>query len=244
LAKVGQWTITIDEFQERLNALKEVIPPEYNINDQENKKFILNELIRQELLVQEAERRGLDKDKDVATALEEFRRTLLVRQLADQIVAGAGSATEQEARKYYNENKPTFVEWHLREIVLAAEAEAKVILIELLRGADFSEMAEQRSKGRTAKRGGDLGYITEFDFPQMEQAVVNMKVGDISSIISGPDGFYIVKLEDKKEQAFEKIKNEIISGLTLLKQQQSILNLLGDLEKKTPVLKNEKLLEE
>ena len=73
---------------------------------------------------------------------------------------------------------------------------------------------------------------------------MNLKVGETSNIFSGPEGFYIIKIEDKKEQDFESIKNEILSGLTLLKQQQAILDLLDNLEKKTPIFKNEQLLEE
>jgi len=177
-------------------------------------------------------------------ALEEFRRTLLVRQLADQVASGASAATDVEAKAYYDENQQAFTEWHLREVVVDTEEEAKAILVELLQGADFAETARQKSKAASASQGGDRGYLSEFDFPQMEQAVATMKAGDISGIIFGPRGFYIVKLEDKKTQDFEAIKGEVVSGLTLLKQQQSILNLLGTLEKKTPVLKNEKLLEE
>jgi len=244
LAKVGNWTITLDEFRQRLEALKEVIPAEYDVNDAQNKKFILDELIRQELLVQEAERRGLDKDKDVAMALQEFRRTLLVRQLAEQVAAATPQATADEARAYYDENQMAFTEWRLREIVVPDEQEAKGILIELLQGADFEAMAKERSKGKTAAKGGDLGMVTEFDFPQREQAVATLNAGDLSSIFQGPEGFYIVKVEEKKTQDFSAIKDEIVSGLTLLKQQEAIMALISTLEEKTPVVKNETLLKD
>jgi len=244
LAQVGDWSITQEEFNERLKALKEVLPPEYDVSDTQNKKFVLEELIRQELMVQEARRRGLDKDPDVMMAIDEFQRTLLVRQLADQIVADTQPATAEEARQYYEENQADLTEWKLREVVLDSQQAAKDVLVEILQGADFSETAKAKSKGPTAAQGGDLGYVVEFDFPQLRQAVVTMEVGDTSSVISGPDGFYIVKLEDKRVQPFEAIQEEIVAGLTLLKQQQAVMDVLGKLEQKTQVYKNERLLEE
>jgi len=244
LAQVGQWSITKSDFQERLQALKDIIPDNYDINETENKKFILDELIRQELMVQEAQKRGLDKDPDIKMAVDEFQRTLLVRQLADQIVANAPSATEEQARQYYEENQADLTEWRLREIVVASEDAAKAILIEILQGADFAATARTKSTSTTAVKGGDLGYINEFDFPQQQQTVLTMKTGDVSSVISGPNGFYIYKLEDKRIQPFEAVKEEIVAGLTLLNQQQAIVKILEDLEQKTPVYRNEQFFEE
>jgi len=244
LARVGQWSITKSEFQERLQALKDVIPETYDVNDPENKKFILDELIRQELMVQEAQRRGLDQDPDIKLAVDEFRRTLLVRQLADQIVSNAPAANVEQARQYYEENQADLTEWRLREIVVDSEEAAKAILIEILQGADFASQARTKSKSSTAIKGGDLGYIAEFDFPQQQQAVLTMNPGDVSSVISGPNGFYILKLEDKRLQPFEAVQEEIVAGLTLLNQQQAIMTLLEELEQKIAVYRNEQFFEE
>jgi len=244
LAKVGQWSITKSEFQERLQALKDVIPEAYDVNDPENKKFILDELIRQELMVQEAQRRGLDQDPDIQMAVDEFERTLLVRQLADQIVTEAASATEEQARQYYQENQADLTEWHLREIVLGSEAEAKAVLAEILQGADFAAMARTKSIGASAAKGGDLGYVAELESPQQQQAVLAMNPGDVSSVLSGPAGYSILKLEDKRIQPFEAVKDEIVAGLTMLNQQQAIMELLEELEGKTSVYRNETFFEE
>ena len=246
LVRVGSWTLTRDEFKERLKALQEVMP-DFDMKNDDQRKLVLEELIRQELLVQEALRRGIDQDKDIKMAVEEFRRTLLVRQLATQMTENI-TATEEEAEEYYEENKNEFVfpgEWRLREIRVTSKDEAKEILIELLKGADFAEMAKQRSESTSAVEGGDLGFVSELPFPQMENAVMTLDAGGISSVIEGPDGFYIVKLEEKRggeTQDFESIKEDIVAGLTLLKQQQAILQILDDLQQKTDVEINESLL--
>lgn len=247
LAQVGGWSITLPEFQERLTALKQVLP-NYDVNDVASNKLILEELVRQQLLVDEAEKSGLAKDKDVVMAVEEFRRTLLVRELASKIAKDI-TATPQEAEEYYNQNKQEFVSpgtWRLREIVVETEDAAKEILTELLKDADFAEMAKQRSKGRTAAEGGDVGEVSLFPFPQMESAVMSLDIGGVSGVIRGPDGFYIVKVEDKKggeQMEFEKITQDIVNGLSMMKQQQAIMKHLDELRAQVPVFVNEKLLE-
>lgn len=246
LARVGKWTLTVDEFNDKLASVKEVIP-EYNIDDVESKKLILEELVRQQLLVQDAEASGVAKNKDITEAVEEFRKTLLVREMASKLAEGI-TTTDLEARDYYNQNKNAFtgpVEWHIREIMVPTKEEATEILAEIYKGADFAATAQARSKSASAAQGGDLGFVTEFKFPQIETALMALDVGSLSSVLKGPDGYYVIKLEEKKggeEKKFEDIKDEIKTGLTLMKQQQEILAYIEDLKKKTNVQVNEDLL--
>ena len=248
LARVGNWTITIGEFKERLQALKEAVP-DYDIKNVEQNKLLLDELVRQQLLVQDAERSGLAQEKNVVAAVEEFRRTLIVREAASRLIKGM-EATEEEAKKYYEDNKNDFVEqasYHVREVVVDTEEEAKNIVVELYKGTDFGEVVKTYSKAKSAWNKGDLGFITAFAFPKMEQVVQGLEVGGISNPFKGPEGVYVVKLEEKKggvQKPFEEIKGDIKTGLTLLKQQQKILSYIDELAQKTPVEVNAKLLEE
>jgi len=248
LAKVGNWSISLPEFKERLAALKEAVP-DYDIKDVNQNKAILQELIRQQLLVDEAEKTGVAKNKDISMAVEEFRRTMLVREMANQLTKDV-KVTEEDAKKYYEDNKKDFAEpteWHLREVVLATEDDAKKTLVEIINGADFGETAKQKSKTKSAWKKGDLGFVKTFDFPQMESAVSALEAGGVSGVFKGPEGFYIVKLEEKKggvAKAFDELKDEIINGLTILKKQQILLDHLDALQKQTDIQVNEKLLEE
>ncbi|HPB67409.1 MAG TPA: peptidyl-prolyl cis-trans isomerase [Candidatus Omnitrophota bacterium] len=248
LAKVGSWVLTIEEFKERLAALKEVVP-DYDPADVEQNKMILEELIRQQLLVQDAENSGIAKDKDISEAVEEFRRTLLVREVASRLTKDI-AVTEEEAQEYYDVNKEEFTEqaqWRARELVVETEEEAKQILVELYQGADFVEKVKEKSKSNSAWQKGDLGLKSEFDFPKMQKVVEALEVGDVSGVFQGPNGYYIVKLEEKQggePQNFEDIKEDIITGLTLLKQQQAILEHLEKIRQQTDIQVNLKLLEE
>lgn len=257
LAQVGNWKLTVDEFNDRLKKLKEAVP-EYDINAPEARQLVLEELIRQQLLVADAEQTGVAEQKEIADAVQEFRRTLLVREVAMKLTKGV-EATEAEARDYYEKNKEALAEpteWHLREIVANTEVGAKEILIEALKGTDFAQLAKDRSVGKTAASGGDLGFLSEplgqepmraasFVPEFMLNEIKTLDVGGISKVFKGPEGFYVVKVEEKKggkTKEFEEIKNDIISGLTLLKQQQAVLDHLNKLSQKMDVKINEKFL--
>ncbi len=246
LAKVGKWTLTPDEFKTRLAGLKDLIG-DYNIDDPQTKKEVLDEIINQELLVQEAQNTGVGSRKDITDAVEEFKRTLLAREMFTKIT-GDVEVTAQEAQDYYNQNKDLFTEpaeWHVREIVVPAQEDAKAILIELLQGADFAALAQTRSKSESAAKGGDLGFMKEPKFPQMAIALSTLEVGATSSVFKGPDGFYIVKLDEKKggnAKKFEDVKSDIKDGLTIMKKQQKLVAFIEELKKKTPIDINNDLL--
>jgi len=246
LARIAQWTLTIEEFQEKLKNLKQSMP-DYDITTAENQKAILDELVNQQILVVDAEKKGLAYQKEVVDALQEFRKTVLVQKMITDMVQNI-KATEAEAQALYNERKQFFVEpieLHVREIVMDSQEQAKTVLVDILKGSDFAEMAKQHSKGKTAAQGGDLGFIAQVAFPEMGNILMSLDVGGVSNVFKGPDGFYIVKVEEKKggEQiAFEKIKDEIIQNMTMSKQQQAVLDYIGQLRQQMKIDINEDLL--
>ena len=247
LARVGNWSITLEEFNDRLAALKEVVP-DYDITNFEAKKLVLEELIRQQLLVMDAQRSGLDKQKDIAEAVEEFRRTLIVREIAKKLTENI-TVSEEEAKAFYEEQKDKLVEppqYRISEIVVDSQIKANEILVDLLKGANFADMAKLHSKGPTADKGGDLGFIRDVPFPQMADEVLALEEGGVSPVMKSPDGrFYIVRVDEKKEGKqleFDDIKEQIIQNRTLFKQQQAILKYIDEIKSQVKVETNESLL--
>ncbi len=248
LASVGSWSITVDEFKDRLKNLKDVVP-DFDIKKPESKKLVLDELVRQQLMVMDAEEKGLGNKKEIQDAVSEFRRTLLVRENVNNLITSV-TVTDNEVQDYFNQNKNMFVEpaeYHLRAIVVPTQPEAKDILVDVLKGADFAQTAQARSKGKTAAKGGDLGLIKGADLDQATAAaVLNLEVGDVSAVFKGSEGYSIVKLEEKKggkQLGFLDVKNDIKNGLLQIKQQQTVESYLKELEQKKPVTRNESLLE-
>ncbi|MDO8675296.1 MAG: peptidyl-prolyl cis-trans isomerase [Candidatus Omnitrophota bacterium] len=246
LVRVGGWTLTGSQFEERLKLLKEGLP-DFDATKPGSKEALLNELIRQQLLVKDAENSGLARESDITEAVEDFRRTLLVQKLANQLTKDI-VADEKEAQEYYDQNKDLFVEpvqYTVREIMVADETAAKNILVQLLQGADFAETAKAQSKAKTASGGGALPAFTKAPFEAMQSAIANLDAGGVSSVFKGPEGFYIVKVDSKKGGAmkpFAGVKQDLIAGLTLRKQQKAILDHINQLAEKTKVEINQELL--
>lgn len=246
LARVGDWTLTEEEFNLRLKLLKEGLPG-FDEKKPGNKRAVLDELVRQQLLVKDAEAQGIDQKQEIVDAVSDFRRTLLVQELANRLTKDV-VANDKEAQDYYNKNKDLFVdpvEWKVREIVTSDEATAKSLLVQVLQGGDFAEIAKTNSKAKTASQGGAVPTFTKPPFEAMGIALATLDVGGVSSVFKGPEGYYIVKVEGKtggQPKVFFAVKSDLISGLTVRKQQDVILKHLSELEAKTKVEINEELL--
>ncbi len=79
-------------------------------------------------------------------------------------------------------------------ILVKTEEEAKEIKSLLDGGADFSQLAKERSIGPNAKKGGDLGIITKGDLlPELDSTLSKLKVGEISDIVKTKMGYHIFK---------------------------------------------------
>jgi len=241
IAKVNNLAITLEDLNEEVANYNAMVPadrPELKINTREQKiNYLKNEMVRRLLLYQEALDRGLDKKEDVQRALEKAKMDLSVVELIKEEAVKI-DVSAKEIEDYYNTYKGELKEpeeRHTREIVLSTEQEAKDILIQLLQGANFATLAKERSTSASAKDGGDLGFISRGKkFAQFENIAFSesLDVGGVSSIFKGPEGYYILKLEEKrggKQRSLTEMWEDIKRGLLFLKQQQRIEELIGKL---------------
>ena len=79
-------------------------------------------------------------------------------------------------------------------ILVKTEEEAKEIKGLLDGGADFKQLAKERSIGPNAKKGGDLGVVTKGDLmAELDNTLSKLKVGEISGIVKTKMGYHIFK---------------------------------------------------
>jgi len=246
LASVGTWTITVDEFNARLLEVKQVAP-DVDINSMEIKSAILQELVRQQLIIADAEKKGLPKKADIINAVKEFQNTLLVQETVRELTKDI-KVTDEDAKKFYDENKDKLVEpteYHVREIVVGSQAKAAELFVEIMKGADFATIAKDNSIAKSAAQGGDLGFLNAPTFPEMGNVVLSLKVGDVSNPFNGPEGVYIIKLDETKggkQIEFEKIKQDILQNETITRQDKIIMDYLNKLQQEFNVQINPDLL--
>jgi peptidyl-prolyl cis-trans isomerase C len=248
VAKVNDRVITLEKFNRRFQNL---LPEEKELYEEgrQGKERLLEDLIRRELLFQEALARGLDREDEIRQALADFKEELLVGELINRETKKI-DISPQEIQQYYEFYKDELKEpqeIRLRQIVVKSEEEAKDILIKILEGADFAELARQYSVDPTAKDGGDLGFVEPGQLPQpIEQAAFALDIGGVSNIIRAEGGFYIIKLEEKKggrQLSVYEVQDDIKNLLLLQKQNEMIMRLTGDLKKVADIEIHPELLE-
>jgi len=245
IARVNNQPIILEDLNREVEAYNSVVPadkPEDKITTRDKKiEYLKNEMVRRTLLYQEALNRGLDRDEDIVRALEKTKEDLLVMELVRK-EAEKVEVASKEIEDYYNNYKDQLKEpeeRQVREIVAGSEQDAKDILILLLQGEDFATLAKERSRAASSKDAGDLGFIQRGQKSAQFDAVAfsdSLEPGKISSIFKSPEGYCIVKLEAKrggKQRSLNEMWDDIKRGLTFLKQQKIIEDLLGRLSRES-----------
>ncbi len=246
IAKVNTVPITLEELNEDISTYNEMVgdKTDQKIDSRDKKiEYLKNELVRRALLYQDALDRRLDKKPDVARLIEKTKMDILVLELlkdeTDKI-----TVTSQEIEDYYNKYKDEMKEpeeRRIREIVVNTEQEARDILIQLLQGTDFATLAKERSKDPSAKDGGDLGFLKQGEKSSQFDAVAfsdALETGKVSNIFKSPDGYCIIKLEEKrggKAKTLSEKWDDIKRGLTFLKQKAKIDELVGKLSREAKI---------
>jgi parvulin-like peptidyl-prolyl isomerase len=226
LAIVGNTKITEADLDREMKTLPEFAQKLF-VGGEGKGKF-LNELIKKELLYQEAMKKGLDKDPEYQKKVEDFKKLTLIGLLLEKEVESKTKVTDQDVKNYYEKHKSELspiTAIRISHILVKSEAEAKNIYDSLEKGADFAKIAREKSidKG-TAKNGGDLGYMSKGQMlPEIEATASRMKIGEISEPIKTKSGYEIIKVTNEKfgkPMEFERVKNVLFQRLSAEKQKE------------------------
>ena len=204
----------------------EALNPQTALFDQ-----LLEELIDQRLLAQEAVRRELhDTDESrrrIATARERILGNVLVETVLDT------SVTEDTLRRLYEEQVKLVElgdEVRAREIVVETEAKAGEIYDLLGEGADFAQLAFEHSLNPTTRlEGGDMGYFTPEMAPlPIARVAFSTEIGVVAQPFRTELGWHVLRVEDRRVEArptFEEMRPRMVRFLTF-DEIQKLLDVL------------------
>lgn len=244
LASFSGQTITLGEF----NQLWEEVPEDYKL--QLDKSMVLDQMISEKLLIQEAKNIGLEEDNDVLEQIKKITEQILVQVLIEREILDKIKINDEEILEYYEQNKDSFTEKeqvYLYNIILETEEEAQDVLEQLKAGGDFIEIAKEKSTGPSAAQGGDLGYLAKGTIIlEIEEVVFALELEELSEVIKTDFGFHILKITEKKPKsvtALEEAKEDIIDILLPDKQKVAFENLIDELKSKSEIEINEEALQ-
>jgi peptidyl-prolyl cis-trans isomerase C len=204
----------------------------------ELRKSIRENLIVQEMAAQEAAKKGLDKDPEVANQLDMARQNVLVRAYLQDYIK-AHPIGDDVLKAEYDKIKAQMgdKEYKARHILVDNEAEAKAIIAQLKKGAKFEKLASEKSKDPGSKaNGGDLGWNSPATFVKpFADAMVKLQKGQYTTEpVQTPFGWHVIKVEDSrplKAPPFEQVKNNLAQRM----QQQQVEKAVADLKAKAKV---------
>jgi peptidyl-prolyl cis-trans isomerase C len=206
------------------------------------KRDYLVSLLADMILVgQAAEAKKIHDGAEFKRRLALARTKLLMEQYLQAEAKNA--VTDAALRKVYDEaigqmrKEP---EVRARHILVETEDEAKAVVADLKKGADFAELAKSKSKDPGAADGGDLGYFTKDQMvPEFSEVAFKLDKGALSDPVKSQFGWHVIKVEDKRERQppeFDKVKDQLESFVVRRAQVELITKLRNEakIEKLTP----------
>ncbi len=178
--------------------------------------------------------------KSIESYKDHIRDQILVSKVTRFELGSRVSVSDKKITRYYHKNQKDFWEpgkARVRHILILSEKDSLPsqkkekysrvveILNEIKGGLDFSEAAKKYSEDISASSGGDVGIVEKGKMvPEFEEAVYQLKEGEISDIVETAYGYHLIKVDEVQpgrtlplKEAKARIQN-ILAG----KKQKSV----------------------
>ncbi|MFV0333820.1 MAG: peptidylprolyl isomerase [Tropicimonas sp.] len=229
VATVGGADITLGHMIVARNTL----PPQYQQLDPATLwDGLLDQLVQQNAMAQSL---GEDVSKATQLSIDNAVSGLLAGEAIGKLLQAA--VTEEALQAAYDarfaEAEPT-PEYHAAHILVETEDEAKALREALDGGADFAELAKEKSTGPTGPNGGDLGWFgLGMMVPEFETAVVALEPGQVSDPVQTQFGWHVVKLIETRmaePPALDEVRGELAAEIENAAVQETLDKVLAETE--------------
>jgi peptidyl-prolyl cis-trans isomerase C len=178
-------------------------------------------LVTRELILQEANNRGLTQKESVRDQLEQSKMGVLIAAVFEDYVEKEGVA-ESDLKAAYEQVKGQYSgkEYQVKHILVEREADAKAIAAQIKAGGNFAQIAKDKSKDPgSAPNGGDLGWVSDKALvPEFSKAMMQLKKGQVADKpVKTQFGWHIIKLDDVRDvkaPSMEEIKDQLKEMIT------------------------------
>jgi parvulin-like peptidyl-prolyl isomerase len=260
VAKVGETTITVCDVTEALNKMSPYLRKAYEAP--EKRRQFVDNMIRFELIAQEAVRRGYADDEEVQRVEKQMMIQRLNKELQDSV--SLDDITEEEMRAYYEEHSS---EYHKAEMVRIAriltktEADCeKVLTLARDKATDsrfFRELAREHSiDEQTKEQGGDMPYFPraedrtpedpEVD-PALVEAAFSLEMSDplYTKCVQSKEGWNVLRLRGRRtarDLAYDDVSRQIRHRLHRDRLAKVRDELVANLRKSAKITVNDEAL--
>ncbi len=260
VAEVGDIEISVCDVTEALNKMSPYLRKAYE--SPEKRQQFLDNMIRFELIAQEAERRGYSDDDEV----QRVRKQMMIQRLNKQLQESVrlSDITDEEMQTYYNEHEG---DYHKAEMVRVArvlcktQAECQRVLgLAKSKANDsryFRQLAREHSiDEQTREHGGDLPYFSRVEDrresdPEIDAALVaaafglDMREPLATDLVKTAEGWNVIRLRGRRkarELSFDDVKRQIRHRLHRDKLREARDTLVSKLRKNSKIVIDEEEL--
>lgn len=248
LARVGEKTITVNDLKAKLaiHAKSPLMAARFLLP--ENRRALLDEMVRDAALVQEARRRGYDQDPLV---LREMVNRMFQEEIDNKI--NNESISDSDIETYYHAHlddysRPDRV--HLAQIVVKGKVKAVEVANEAKRlkpndQEGFKQLVKKYSEEPSSReKDGELGPLERKskDVPQeILDAAFTLPIGSVSDPIQVQGGFAILQIQQSQPgfkttpEAIAVLKPSIQKRISNQRKLQNRSQLIADILKQTKV---------
>ena len=201
---------------------------------------IVNELINQHLIAQQAYKENLDKNKKVLSEINKSKEQIMAKYWLNSYLSQ--QLDKKNLKNFYNNYLKSFKsskEYNASHILVKEEKEALNIIKKLNNKALFSDLAKEFSVGPSGKTGGKLGWFSSGQMvKEFEKATFILNKGQITKEpVKTKFGFHIIKLNEvriSQPKNFTEIEPEIINMI----KKKSLVNLEKEIKKNQKIIIN------
>jgi peptidyl-prolyl cis-trans isomerase C len=197
----------------------------------ELRKMVKDRLIQNEVLLQEATKRGIPEQADVKFMLDIQRQNTLIQALLrDEMTKNP--VTDAQVQAEYDKQKALVgsKEYRARHILVENQAEATAIIDQVKKGAKFEELAKKSKDTGSAANGGDLDWAAPDAYVKpFSDAMQKLKKGEMTETpVQSQFGWHVIRLDDVRDTQFpplEQVAPQIRESLQQQKAQEFVQGL-------------------
>jgi peptidyl-prolyl cis-trans isomerase C len=199
--------------------------------------MLLDQMVNGMLVTDAGRKEKLDQDPEVKQRLARLEDRLVQEAYIKKVVEKETSEDKLKERyQQYLKDNPPKEEVSARHILVEKEDQAKAIIKELDKGADFAKLAKEKSTDPAAAQGGDLGFFSREEMvPEFSDAAFKLKKGEYTKEpVKSQFGWHVIKVEDRRTSAppsFEDAREELQTALA----REIISDTVGKLRKDAKV---------
>ena len=198
----------------------------------EQRTLALDNLIRAQLVAEQAVKDGVDKSGDAAYMLQLARLNVLEQAVQERYLKDR-QPSDQELRAEYEAQLSAMpkTEYHARHILVATEPFAQKIVDRLDKGEKFDALAKAESMDSSKNNGGDLGWFTANRMvPEFAAAVMTLKPNEYThKPVQTQYGWHVIQLLETREVTpppFDQVRQRLVQVVQAKKFKQYTDELL------------------